>query len=255
MAYENFMSKTDDVVWLAYQFKNKLGSKISINKMGLYKEVLEGKYNLKGHDRGIDFGILYSDKEFLRVSIGEIGAYASSYEDRLFVLNEIKNAISSIFRDGVSLGEPSVFYNVRDEEYMIPHLGYIYSDKEETIKAFQDKTIFDDGGIPEDVIIFDGVEDRHSFIIKKVYSYDKETYDKDYSIIVNAKYLSNSNVDNKILKLFIIESLDILFKLSNRRKECELLDKYLSITGDLSCLVNAIRSCTFLLRRKNCHLV
>ena len=49
MAYENFISKTEDVVWLAYKLKNELGDKVSINKFGLWKEVLEAKFCLKGN--------------------------------------------------------------------------------------------------------------------------------------------------------------------------------------------------------------
>lgn len=40
MGYKDFVSKTEDVVRLAYQLKYELGDKISINKVGLCKEVL-----------------------------------------------------------------------------------------------------------------------------------------------------------------------------------------------------------------------
>lgn len=243
MAYVDFMSKTEDVVWLAYKLKDELGGKISINKVGLCKNYLEGKYNLD-HIRSVNFAILYSDKEFLRVSVGEVGAYASSYEDKVVALNGLKTAIGRIVRDGVSLGEPSIFYNVRDEEYVIPSLEYIYADKEAAIKEFKDKTIFDDDGIPEDVIVFDSINDRDGFTIKKEYSYDKKIYDNDYSVIVDGKYLSNCDIDNKILELLIIENLDNLFMVSNKKRKCEVLDKYLSISGELSYIIASIRNCS-----------
>ena len=78
-------------------------------------------------------------------------------------------------------------------------------DKENYIKSFQDKTIFDDGGVPEDVIVFDGAEDKNSFIVKKAYYYGKEIYDRDYSIIINGKYINNIDVDNKTLESLILE--------------------------------------------------
>lgn len=243
MGYKDFMSKTDDVVWLAYQLKNKLDSKISINKIGLYKDVLEGRYLLDGYNRGIDFNVLYSDKEFLRIGVGESYAWAK-YEDKLFVLNEIRTAISSIIRNGVPLGEPTVFYNVRHDKYIVPNLDYIYADKEEVIRAFQNNTIFDDGYIPEDLILFNNSNEGTKLQIKKTYCYDKKIYDREYSIIINGVYKKNSSIDTEKMRTLIIECLDSLFKLSNRRKQCELLDKYLSITGDLSCIVDAIRNCT-----------
>ena len=32
MVYKNFMSKIEDVVWLAYELKNKLGGKVLITR-------------------------------------------------------------------------------------------------------------------------------------------------------------------------------------------------------------------------------
>lgn len=83
-----------------------------------------------------------------------------------------------------------------------------------------------------------------NFVIKKEYCYDKKIYNKDYSIIVSGKYLSNNDIDDKIVELLIIENLDKLFMTKNRKKQCEVMDKYLSINGDLSYVVNAIRNCT-----------
>lgn len=243
MAYENFMSKTDDVVWLAYQLKNKLGGKISINKMGLYKEVLEGRYNLKGHDRGIDFGILYSDKEFLRVSVGEICTYTSSYEDKLSVLNELKNAISTIVRDGLPLGEPSVFYNVREDKYMIPHIEYIYADKEETIKAFQDKTIFDDGGIPEDVIILDSVKESEEFLLITGYSYGRPNVQSGYcGIRICARLKNKSDIETKKLRRILNDNLDDLF---NDRYDNPFIN-YMCYNNDIAYVVACIKKNLYL---------
>lgn len=242
MAHENFMSKTDDVVWLAYQLKNKLGDKISINKMGLYKEVLEGIYNLNGRSfyegGSIYFGILYSDKEFLRIFVGEIGTSLSSYEDKVFVLNELKNAISSIIRDDVSLGEPSVFYNVRDEEYMIPHLEYVYADKENYIKSFQDKTIFDDGGVPEDVIIFDITKNNEEFGIAKSYSYITPDTQCRYSIGIYAMVKNKTDIEEREIRNLIIENLDELFNNFNE----SLLESYVTSNNDITYITAYIKN-------------
>lgn len=216
MGYKNFMSKTEDVVRLAYQLKYELGDKISINKIGLLKEVLEGKFRLKDSGRYIDFSILYSDKEFLRVSVGEVGAYASSYEEKVFVLNELKNAISTITRDGVSLGEPSVFYNVRDEKYKVPNLEYIFADKENYIKSFQDKTIFDDATV-EDVVIFDLSKETGKFDIVKDYCYVTLDGKSRYSINIYAVLKNKSGMDDEELRNLIHLNLQELFNNDDNR--------------------------------------
>lgn len=232
MGYKDFMSKTDDVVRLAFQLKYELGDKISINKMGLYKEFLEGHYNLDS-DRSIYFSILYSDKEFLRVSVGEASAYASSYEDKVLVLNELKNAISNIVRDGKKLGEPILFYNIRDEEYMIPHLEYIYADKENAIKMFQDKTVFDDGTVPEDLIVFDSVEKGEEFGIVKDYCYVTPDAKNRYSISICATLKNKSGIENEKLRNLIYENLNDLFNVNSN---------FLSYYNDISYIVSYIKN-------------
>ena len=238
MSHENFMSKTEDVVWLAYKLKDELGDKISINKIGLYKEVLEGVYNLNGRNfyegGSIYFGILYSNKEFLRIYVGEIGTSLSSYEDKVFVLNELKNAISNIVRNGVSLGEPSVFYNVRDDEYKVPHLEYIYADKENYIRAFQEKTIFDDG-IPEDVIIFDTVKEREEFQFVTGKSY--MVSDKYFSIKIIAKLKNKSDIDTDELRNIINENIEALFG----DKYDNLFINYVCYGCDMAYVVSSIK--------------
>ena len=237
MTYIDFMSKPEDIVWIAYKLKNELGSRISINRFGLYKEILEGRYNLKGCDRGIDFSILYSDKEFLRVSVGETWVSAR-YEDKLFVLNEIKTVIGNIVRDGVSLGEPSVFYNIREDDYMIPHLEYVYADKEETIKAFQNNTIFDDGEVPCDLIVFNYLNEGGVVEINKSYSYiDKNRY------VINIKaILENKNsVENEELKSLLIENLDNLFNSNSRNRKDNLLSEYVEYNNDIAYVTCVIK--------------
>lgn len=238
MGYNDFMSKTEDVVWLAYKLKDELGGKISINKVGLWKEYLEGIYNLD-HNRSIIFTILYSNKEFLRVSVGEVGAYAYSYEDKVVALNEIKSAISRIVRDGVSLGEPSVFYNVRDEKYKVPYLEYIYGDKENYIKAFQDKTIFDDGTVPEDVIIFDYLQEGKDIWIFEDYSYVEK--DNKYIMEIRAKLKNKSSVENQKLRPLLIDNLEQLCYCDYHHNRDTLLSEYADYNCDIRYIVSAIK--------------
>lgn len=250
MGYKDFMSKPEDIVWIAYKLKNELGDKISINKFGLYKEVLEGKYNLKGYDWGIDFSVLYSDKEFLRIAVGETWVSAR-YEDKLFVLNEIRTAISNIVRDGVSLGEPSIFYNISDEKYMIPHLEYIYADKEETIRAFQNKTIFDDGGIPEDIIVFDSLKKGEEFAVSKTYSYITPSSSDKYGIGIYAMLENKSDIETMRLKRALVDNLNELFASDDNN----LLSQYLTYNNDISYITAYIKNALSLVEELELYVV
>lgn len=237
MEYKNFMSKMEDVVWLAYKLKDELGDKISINKIGLYKEFLEGVYNLDGN-RSVDFCVLYSDKEFMRVCVGEMRV-SFSYEDKVFVLNKIGTAIGNIVRNGVSLGEPTIFYNVKDEEYMVPHLEYCYAQKEGAIKAFKDKTIFDDG-IPYDVVVFDDLKEGNKFYFEKFYSYSDVTTKSEYIISIKAILNNRSNIENRVVKGLVRENLDNLFICDN------MMARYVSENCNIESVIGYIKDALYL---------
>lgn len=236
MEYKDFKSKTEDVVWLAYKLKDELGGRISINKVGLWKEYLEGRYNLD-HGRSVDFCILYSDKEFLRVSVGETSTYGYSYEDKVVALNGLKTAIGNIVRNGVSLGEPSVFYNVIEDGYKIPYLEYIYADKEETIKAFQNKTIFDDGTTPEDVIVFNLPKEPEKFgIIEDYCCVTPDVMDK-YSISIIAMLKNKTDIETNELRNVMFENLNELFS-----ADFNTLATYVTYNNDITYLVACIKN-------------
>ena len=239
MKYKNFRAKKDDGFWLFNQIRNKLVNKVIINNLVCNEGIVNGRYLLKGYDNGIDFHISYSKEEFIRVSVGTSCTWAK-YEDKVFVLNEIKNVISATIRDGVLLGEPTVFYNISQGIYKTPNLEYIYDDKENYIKSFQDKTIFGGIIIPEDVIVFDNNKKSRTMLIEKCYSYNKNYNGKKYSIIIEGVYENSTNIDNDKLRPLIEENFDYLFT-TNHKKLCYILDKYLSSYGDFSYVVGCIR--------------
>lgn len=252
MGYKDFVSKPEDIVWLAYQLKNQLGDKISINKFGLYKEVLEGRYNLDGYDRGIDFEVLYSDKEFLSVGVGELYSWAK-YEDKLFVLNELKTAIGNIVRDGVSLGEPTIFYNIKTGEHMAPNLEYVYADKNKAIKAFKDGTVFDDGDVPENVIVFKKQMEINNAIeqieVFRNYSYMVPGSSNEYSISIYSMLENKSDIEKNDLKDVLIDNLDELFNGNN------LLSKYLTYNNDISYITAYIKNALSLAEELELNIV
>lgn len=152
----NFVSKTDDVIWLYYKLKDEIGEKISVNELGLYQEVLSGKYykdKTDFRDRGINFGIKYSENEFLRITIGEY-QLDKTYEEKLNALFDLYNVISKIQnKNGELIGEPLALYNVYKGRIRTPYLEWAFTKQDEYIKQLQDDTLFDDGSI-KDLVLF-----------------------------------------------------------------------------------------------------
>lgn len=166
----DFMSKKDDIVWLAYKLVQEMGDNVSINKFGIYQEILTGKYEVERsllgpRYNGIDFNIKYSANEFLSIDVGEI-QMIKPYEEKLKALNEIYNIVRKITdRNGNAIGEPIAFYNISEGEYKVPHLDWVFCKKEEYVSELANATLFDDG-VPEDLFLFgDEVE---NYVNKKV---------------------------------------------------------------------------------------
>jgi len=166
----DFTSKTEDIVWLAYKLVNEMGENVSINKFGLYQEILTGKYELERtilgpRYNGIDFNVKYSSNEFLTINVGEIQSY-KSYEEKLKVLNEIYNVIRKINgKNGLSIGEPVAFYNISDGQNKIPHLDWVFCKKEEYVSELVNGTLFDDA-VAEDLFLFGSEVEK--YVKKKV---------------------------------------------------------------------------------------
>jgi len=141
-----YMSKTEDVVWLAYKLKAEMQLNVSINMFGLYNEVLTGKYypEVNKPFNYIDFNIKYSKGEFLRLNVGEIVSY-KKYLEKLDAIKALRDVISKIIGE-----QPVVFYNV-DEN---PYYDWAFTQKREYVQEFIDGIAFDDA-IPTGVIVFE----------------------------------------------------------------------------------------------------
>lgn len=154
----NFMSNSDDIVWLAYKLKEEMGRTISINKFGLHNEILTGKYSsdLYAQYYGIDFNIKFSADQFLRINVGEI-QQSRSYEEKIKALSEFYSVINKIIDNNNGIFKnPLAFYNVSSGKNKIPYLDWVFCNREEYEKELVNGTLFDDAVI-EDLIIFDNV--------------------------------------------------------------------------------------------------
>lgn len=154
----NYISRTEDVKWLAYKLKDVLGSKISINKYGLNQEVLHGYYNEKGktwdRENCIDFHIKYNRNVFLRIGTGEIHI-RKSYDEKLAALKEIgKVIIDTETITDKKIGQPLAFYRAVSDDSIVPTLEWAFRNQEEYVEELKNGTIFDDATI-ENLIIID----------------------------------------------------------------------------------------------------
>ena len=154
----NYMSKAEDVEFLAHELVKVLGDKISINTFSLGQEVLSGKY-LKDKEKfikfnGIDFNIKYSKGEFLRINVGEIDLL-KPYSEKYEAIIDLKNAISTIsLNEQEKIGEPLAFYYIEENEHCIPYYEWAFQKQEEYISELENNTLFDDGTIIEGLTIF-----------------------------------------------------------------------------------------------------
>lgn len=145
----NYISKNDDVKWLAYRLKDSLGPKISINQYELHQQVLHGYYGRQNQfsSDGVDFHIKYSRREFLRITVGEI-KIREPYEKKLEALKEIGSSVAEIIeRDGLPIGLPLAFYNAVDEECKRPSLDWAFQNPEAYEKELLEDTLFDDASV------------------------------------------------------------------------------------------------------------
>jgi len=152
----NYISRTEDVKWLAYKLKNALGSKISINQYGLNQEVLHGYYDKEMCCRfdyfKLDFYVKYNRNYFLRIGVGE-NCFNKSYEEKIEALKDIgKVIIDTESAAGKKIGYPLAFYKAVFEDSSVPTLEWAFRNQEEYTEELRRGTIFDDARI-EDLII------------------------------------------------------------------------------------------------------
>jgi len=150
-----YMSKTEDVVWLAYKLKAEMQLNVSINMFGLYNEVLTGKYypEVNKPFNYIDFNIKYSKGEFLRINVGEI-YILTPYEEKIEALKVITQALSKIKIDeDLKIELPDAFYEIKENGILIPYCEWAFANKDEYLSELKNNTMFDDADI-ENLIIF-----------------------------------------------------------------------------------------------------
>lgn len=150
---EVYYSKHDDCVALAQQLNKSLNEKIMFESCS---EVIEGKYKccpfntydtIEEYAKDmVPFYFKYSKGEFLKLGV-ENNAYKKlSTGHKLAALSDIYEVLCKVF------GEPTLFYTTKDDEEEL-NLYWVFKNKEDEIKNFQNNTVFDDANIKDLIII------------------------------------------------------------------------------------------------------
>lgn len=143
---ENIYSKGEDVKWLAYEIKNKLGSKVSFNEFGIDNPILTGIYCNNGcrapyyGKDAVRFYIKFCKGYFLRIQIPED---CNKEENILNAMSGLIDGISTIVVNGSYIGYPLALY----ETDSCLTSEYSFKEIDKTIKDLKDNTFFDDGDV------------------------------------------------------------------------------------------------------------
>lgn len=143
---ENIYSKSEDVMWLAQQLKNKLNQYVSFNKFGISNPVLTGVYcKNRSHapyysHEDVRFFIKFCKGEFLRIQISK---GCNTNKDIVNAMDALINTLSVIDIENKPIGFPLAIYETEEDLTS----EYAFKNIKETIKALKEGTFFDDGSI------------------------------------------------------------------------------------------------------------
>lgn len=153
-------SKAEDCSFLAKKIIKKLGNKIEFDgairtgiPSGKYLSSYRknnGEYMFNG--KWLPFYLKFSDKEFLRISVGSNYLKGSSLGEKLAALSDFYKLFSREY------GEPTVFYTTKNDDEKLLNLQWSFINKEEEIAKFKDGSYFDDAEIDKLIIIGENKE-------------------------------------------------------------------------------------------------
>ena len=148
-------SNADDCYKLARLLKSKLREKIEFSG-STFQEMIIGNYHslpynkyesfLSYRNDSVEISYKFLENGFLRISVSDSAYKKASIGHKLAVLSDLYQVISEEY------GEPSVYFTLEDDEENSINLEWIFIEKEETIEAYKNGTMFDDAEV-EDLII------------------------------------------------------------------------------------------------------
>ena len=192
-------SNADDCLKLSRLLESKLKEKIEFWG-STYQEVISGKYYSLPYDRydsyleyrhdAVEFSYIFSEDEFLRISVGNSAYKKASIGHKLAVLSDLYEVISEKY------GEPTVFYTLKEDDENSINLEWDFIQKEETIDAFKNGCRFEDEEIDDLIIISDEREKVSAYSLNKR---TKEMISKTIGLPFELLYLVDENIEDFVL--------------------------------------------------------
>lgn len=189
-------SNANDCYKLARLLDSKLREKIEF--LGsTYQEVISGKYHslprnkyesfLDYRNDVVEFCYTFSEDEFLRISVCDSTYKKASMGHKLAILSDLYEVLSEDY------GLPLVFYTIKDDDESSINLEWDFIQKEDTIEAFKNGSMFDDAEVDSLIIIG---EDEEKTTCYSLSSRTKELISKTIGIPYEMIYLVDENIED-----------------------------------------------------------
>ena len=189
-------SNADDCYKLAILLKSKLREKIEFSG-STFQEMIIGNYHSLPYSRYesflsykydiVEFCYTFLENGFLRISVSDSVYKKASMGHKLAVLSDLYQVISEKYK------EPSVFYTLKDDDENSINLEWVFIEKEETIEAYKNGTMFDDAEVDE-LIIIDEEKEKRSLTNRT-----KELISKTIGVPFEMIYLVDENINDFLL--------------------------------------------------------
>lgn len=192
-------SNADDCYKLARLLDSKLKGKIEFSG-SIFQELVIGKYHSLPYNEyenyidyrndTVEFRYKFLENGFLRISVCDIAYKKASMGHKLAVLSDLYQVISKKY------GEPSVYFTLKEDDENSINLDWNFIQKEETVEAYKNGTMFDDSSIKDIIIIGEEKDNTSSYSLT---NRTKELISKTIGIPYGLIYLVDENIEDYIL--------------------------------------------------------
>ena len=189
-------SSAEDCYKLSKLLNSKLRDKIEFSG-STFLEVVIGNYHSLPYSRYesflsykydvVEFCYTFLENGFLRISVSDSAYKKASMGHKLAVLSDLYQVISEKYK------EPSVFYTLKDDDENSINLEWNFIQKEDTIEAYKNGTIFEDEQVKDLIIIG---EQNKTFSLN---NRTKELISKNIGLPYEMIYLVDENIDEYVL--------------------------------------------------------
>lgn len=189
-------SNANDCYKLACLLKNRLKGKIEFSG-STFQELIIGNYHSLSYDKYdtfleyrndvVEFSYKFLENGFLRVSVSDSAYKKASMGHKLAILSDLYEVLSEDY------GLPLVFYTIKDDDENSINLEWDFIQKEDTIEAFKNGSMFDDAKVDSLIIIGEEEEKTTCYSLE---SRTKELISKTIGIPYEMIYLVDENIED-----------------------------------------------------------